>query len=110
MTLRRDGKAKKLPLSSAAEASRAHGAWVCTICLQLAGLHDLALQTCCGVRRGATTGAVVVHDVRPGLERAAQDADAANSSLGTAAAMESSDGVDMVSTFFTAAVLRSIKS
>ena len=45
---------------------------------------------------------MVVHDVRPGLERAAQDADAANSSLGTAAAMESSDGVDMVSTFFTA--------
>ena len=46
-----------------------------------------------------TTGAMVVCDVEPELERAAQYADAANSSLGTAAAMESSDGVDMASTF-----------
>ena len=41
----------------------------------------------------------MVCDVRHELERAARDADAANSSTGTAAAMKSSDGDDMPSTF-----------
>ena len=46
-----------------------------------------------------TTGAVVMCDVRPGLERVALEADAASSSTGTGEAARSSDGVDMVSTF-----------
>ena len=46
-----------------------------------------------------TTGAVVMCGVRPGLERVALEADAANSSTGTGEAARSSDGVDMVSTF-----------
>ena len=45
-----------------------------------------------------TTGAVVMCDVRPGLERVALEADAASSSTGTGEAARSSDGVDMDST------------
>ena len=71
--------------------SRCRARWSCTYCLCKLAVRLLA--------RSATTGATVVCDVSPELERVPRHADAANSSTGTAAAMKGSDGVDMPSTF-----------